>query len=150
MPPQGRRPGLKGPVPSRAPLDLTSALNASAMPLELEGWTAPGAEVDRLMLASCVDPTLEVRDGSDRLTVRDRQPVELAGRELEMWLRKTHPGTGYTREEPRERVLGRSFRERSTATVHVRRLPERVEPGQSRPKRLRTVWSVAHRRDMAP
>lgn len=102
------------------------------------------------MLAACVDPTLEVRGGSDRLTVRDRQPVVLTGRELEMWLLKTHPGTGYTREELRERVLGRSFQERSTVTVHVRRLPERVEPGRSRTKRPRTArvssWSgVAER-----
>lgn len=100
------------------------------------------------MLAACVNPTLEVRSASDGLTVRDREPVVLTGRELQMWLPKAQPGTGYTRDEL-EPGSGSSSGDRSTVTVHARRLPERVEPGRSHLKRSPTVLGAGHRRDMA-
>jgi DNA-binding response OmpR family regulator len=61
----------------------------------------------------------------------------------------SHPGEAFTREELLEHVWGWSFGDRSTVTVHVRRLREKIEADPSRPERLATVWGVGYRWEAA-
>ena len=76
------------------------------------------------------------------------EPLALTGREFDL-LRflLAHPGTAYSREELLEQVWGWSFGDRSTVTVHVRRLREKVEDDPTKPTRLVTVWGVGYRWD---
>ena len=55
-----------------------------------------------------------------------------------------HPDVTFSREELLERVWGWSFGDRSTVTVHVRRLREKVEQDPTHPTRLQTVWGVGY------
>jgi DNA-binding response OmpR family regulator len=55
-----------------------------------------------------------------------------------------HPEVTFSREELLERVWGWSFGDRSTVTVHVRRLREKVEQDPTHPVRLQTVWGVGY------
>ena len=50
----------------------------------------------------------------------------------------------FSRDELLERVWGWSFGDRSTVTVHVRRLREKVEQDPTHPVRLLTVWGVGY------
>ena len=58
-----------------------------------------------------------------------------------------HPGQVFGRAEMMERVWGWTFGDRSTVTVHVRRLREKIEPDPARPTRIVTVWGVGYRLD---
>jgi DNA-binding response OmpR family regulator len=53
----------------------------------------------------------------------------------------------FTREELLEQVWGYTFGDKSTVTVHVRRLREKVEEDPARPLRVATVWGVGYRFD---
>ena len=55
-----------------------------------------------------------------------------------------HPDITFSREELLENVWGWSFGDRSTVTVHVRRLREKVEADPTHPERLTTVWGVGY------
>ena len=55
-----------------------------------------------------------------------------------------HPDVAFSRDELLERVWGWSFGDRSTVTVHVRRLREKVEEDPTHPTRLQTVWGVGY------
>jgi len=55
-----------------------------------------------------------------------------------------HPGQVFSRMELMEQVWGWSFGDRSTVTVHVRRLREKVEVDPTHPVRLTTVWGVGY------
>jgi DNA-binding response OmpR family regulator len=88
-----------------------------------------------------------------RLDPRSRQlgcRLPLTVREFDL-LRflMSHPGEAFTREELLEHVWGWSFGDRSTVTVHVRRLREKIEADPSRPERLATVWGVGYRWEAA-
>ena len=58
-----------------------------------------------------------------------------------------HPGRAFGRDELMTSVWGWDVGDRSTVTVHVRRLREKVEDDPSRPLRLVTVWGVGYRYD---
>jgi DNA-binding response OmpR family regulator len=58
-----------------------------------------------------------------------------------------HRGVAYSRDQLLQQVWGWSFGDRSTVTVHVRRLREKVEADPTRPVRLVTVWGVGYRWD---
>lgn len=75
-------------------------------------------------------------------------PVVLTSREFELlaWL-MTHPKRVFTREELLERVWGYSFGDKSTVTVHVRRLREKVETDPAQPRHVVTVWGLGYRFD---
>jgi DNA-binding response OmpR family regulator len=87
----------------------------------------------------------------------DRHVASLDGRPLALTVREFallrflvgHPGTAYTREDLLQHVWGWSIGDRSTVTVHVRRLREKVEPDPTRPTRLVTVWGVGYRWEAA-
>jgi DNA-binding response OmpR family regulator len=72
----------------------------------------------------------------------------LTAREFDLLAHLTaHPGRAFTREELMEQVWGWEYGDRSTVTVHVRRLREKVEAQPSEPMRLVTVWGVGYRWD---
>lgn len=74
--------------------------------------------------------------------------LALTTREFDLlWFFLAHPGTAFTREQLLERVWGWDFGDRSTVTVHVRRLREKIERIPAEPARLATVWGVGYRYD---
>lgn len=79
---------------------------------------------------------------------RDGHPVALTVREFDLlaYLAR-HPRTVLTREQLLEDVWGYTFGDRSTVTVHVRRLREKVEHDPARPRHIMTVWGVGYRFD---
>jgi DNA-binding response OmpR family regulator len=75
-------------------------------------------------------------------------PVVLTSREFELLaFLMTHPRRVFTREELLERVWGYSFGDKSTVTVHVRRLREKVEDDPAQPRHIATVWGLGYRFD---
>jgi DNA-binding response OmpR family regulator len=90
-----------------------------------------------------VDPEAHTaRLGSDDLALTSRE-FDL----LKHFL--AHPGRAFTRDELMDQVWGWSFGDKSTVTVHVRRLREKVETDPTNPVRLVTVWGVGYRWDPA-
>lgn len=85
----------------------------------------------------------------------DAHQVRVGGREILLTAREfdlmgflvTHPRQVFTREDLLERVWGYTFGDRSTVTVHVRRLREKIEADPARPERIVTVWGVGYRFD---
>lgn len=72
--------------------------------------------------------------------------VSLTAREFELLVFLTlHPLRTFTREELLELVWGYTYGDRSTVTVHVRRLREKIEPDPAEPRWIRTVWGVGYR-----
>jgi DNA-binding response OmpR family regulator len=76
------------------------------------------------------------------------EPVVLTSREFELLaFLMMHPRRVFTREELLERVWGYSFGDKSTVTVHVRRLREKVEVDPAHPRHIVTVWGLGYRFD---
>lgn len=76
------------------------------------------------------------------------EPLTLTSREFAL-LRylMARPGVAHSREDLLEHVWGWTVGDRSTVTVHVRRLREKVEPDPTQPRSLVTVWGVGYRWD---
>jgi DNA-binding response OmpR family regulator len=76
-----------------------------------------------------------------------------AGRRLALTVREfdllrflvSNQGVAWSRDDLLREVWGWSFGDRSTVTVHVRRLREKVEDDPTHPARLVTVWGVGYR-----
>jgi DNA-binding response OmpR family regulator len=94
-----------------------------------------------------VDGSLVV-DPVRHVATLDGRVLPLTAREFEL-LRFLvgHRGVAYSRDQLLQQVWGWSFGDRSTVTVHVRRLREKVEADPTRPVRLVTVWGVGYRWD---
>jgi DNA-binding response OmpR family regulator len=76
------------------------------------------------------------------------EPVTLTSLEFELLAYlMTHPRRVFTREELLERVWGYSYGDKSTVTVHVRRLREKIEADAARPSHVVTVWGLGYRFD---
>jgi DNA-binding response OmpR family regulator len=76
------------------------------------------------------------------------EAVTLTVREFDLLVfLMSHERQVFTREELLERVWGYTFGDKSTVTVHVRRLREKIEPDPSNPRHLATVWGVGYRFD---
>ena len=91
-----------------------------------------------------------VADTDRRIAHRAGRPLALTVREfdlLEFLLR--HPARAWSREQLLEKVWGWQFGDRSTVTVHVRRLREKIEDDPAEPARLLTVWGVGYRYEPA-
>jgi DNA-binding response OmpR family regulator len=58
-----------------------------------------------------------------------------------------HPGRAYSRDDLMREVWEWEYGDKSTVTVHVRRLREKIELDPSQPTRLVTVWGVGYRWD---
>jgi len=91
-----------------------------------------------------------VVDGERHVATHDGVELALTVREFDL-LRflVAHPGVAYTREDLLQHVWGWTIGDRSTVTVHVRRLREKVERDPRRPTRLVTVWGVGYRWERA-
>lgn len=74
--------------------------------------------------------------------------LALTTREFDLlWFFLGNPGTAFTREQLLQRVWGWDYGDRSTVTVHVRRLREKIERVPAEPARITTVWGVGYRYD---
>jgi DNA-binding response OmpR family regulator len=77
--------------------------------------------------------------------VGDR-PVSLTTREVELLaFLVAHPGRTFRREELMDEVWGTRIGDRSTVTVHIRRLREKLEADPRHPERILTVWGEGYR-----
>jgi len=87
-------------------------------------------------------------DASNRVVTLDDEPLVLSVREFDLlaFLLK-HPDQAFGRDQLLRAVWGWEYGDRSTVTVHVRRLREKVEVDPSNPLRLQTVWGVGYRFD---
>ncbi len=95
------------------------------------------------------DGGLEV-DVARRITRLDGAELALTVREFELLVFfMRHPGRAFKRAELLEAVWGWTFGDQSTVTVHVRRLREKVEADPADPMRIRTVWGVGYRYELA-
>jgi DNA-binding response OmpR family regulator len=90
-------------------------------------------------------------DPAAHRVIRSGAELQLTVREFELlrWF-LTHPGQVHGREALMRGVWGWEYGDRSTVTVHVRRLREKVEADPSRPTRLVTVFGVGYRWDATP
>ncbi len=92
-----------------------------------------------------VDGDLEV-DAARHTVTRAGRELALTAREFDLlWWFLTHPGVAVNRDDLLQEVWGWSVGDRSTVTVHVRRLREKVEQDPTHPQRLLTVWGVGYR-----
>ncbi|MCO1658922.1 response regulator transcription factor [Pseudonocardia humida] len=106
----------------------------------------PARDVDH---EPVVDGDLTV-DVPGRRAYRDGRALQLTTREFDLLaFLVRRPGQVFSRAELLERVWGWDFGDRSTVTVHVRRLREKVEPDPTAPRRIATVWGVGYRYDGA-
>ena len=81
--------------------------------------------------------------------LRDDREVTLTSREFDLLaFLVTHPGRAYSREELMAQVWGWAYGDRSTVTVHIRRLREKVERDPGVPAHIITVWGVGYRFDV--
>ena len=94
----------------------------------------------------------DVMTDGDLVVDHPHRSVTLKGEKLTLTTREYdllrflvgHPEVTFSRDELLERVWGWSFGDRSTVTVHVRRLREKVEQDPTHPERLLTVWGVGY------
>jgi DNA-binding response OmpR family regulator len=95
--------------------------------------------------ATAVDGDLVV-DPAQHLATLAGEPLALTTREFDLLqFLLANPRVAWSREQLLREVWGWSFGDRSTVTVHVRRLREKVETDPTHPTRLVTVWGVGYR-----
>jgi DNA-binding response OmpR family regulator len=109
----------------------------------------PGERVIGQVRSAVTDGDLVVDSIEHTATLAGRR-VALTVREFDL-LRflVSHPGEAFSRDELLEHVWGWTYGDRSTVTVHVRRLREKIEANPSRPERLATVWGIGYRWEAA-
>ncbi|KUG51905.1 two-component system response regulator [Serinicoccus chungangensis] len=89
-----------------------------------------------------------VVDRGARRATRAGAELALTSREFDLLVHlMTHPGVVLDRDDLLREVWGWEVGDRSTVTVHVRRLREKVEVDPSRPERISTVWGRGYRWD---
>lgn len=85
-------------------------------------------------------------DASNRVLTRDGDPLPLSVREFDLLaFLLRHPDRVFGRDHLLRSVWGWEFGDRSTVTVHVRRLREKIEADPSHPALVQTVWGVGYR-----
>jgi DNA-binding response OmpR family regulator len=88
-------------------------------------------------------------DTAARRASRDGVELSLTVREFDLLaFLMTHPGVALSREQLMREVWGWSFGDRSTVTVHVRRLRDKVEADPTNPVLIQTVWGVGYRLEL--
>jgi DNA-binding response OmpR family regulator len=76
------------------------------------------------------------------------RPLQLTGREFDLLAYLlANPGRAFTRAELLEKVWGWVHGDRSTITVHIRRLREKIEADPGNPTLIATVWGIGYRLD---
>ncbi len=137
------------PGPARgARAGTAPAAGASALPAGTDPRSGPAAAPGAS--GALHDGDLRLDPAAHRVT-RSGAELPLTVREFELlrWF-LTHPGQVQDREALLRGVWGWEYGDRSTVTVHVRRLREKVEADPSRPTRLVTVFGVGYRWDATP
>src|SRR5256886_10455294 len=83
-------------------------------------------------------------DAARRETHRDGEPLSLTAKEFDLlWFLASNPNQVFSRDQLMHRVWGYSSAlDTGTVTVHVRRLPEKLEEDPSRPQLLETVLAA--------
>ena len=102
-------------------------------------------------------PENEVLTDGDLVVEPAKRSATLAGRSLSLTAREldllrflvSHAGPVWSRDDLLREVWGWSFGDRSTVTVHVRRLREKVEADPTHPVRLLPVWGTGYRWEAA-
>jgi DNA-binding response OmpR family regulator len=103
--------------------------------------TAPPLVAD----ARLRDGDLDVDRGT-RVASRNGQDLRLTSREFDLLVHfLTHPDQPLSRDDLLRDVWHWQFGDKSTVTVHVRRLREKVEVDPASPRRLLTVWGIGYR-----
>jgi DNA-binding response OmpR family regulator len=122
-----------------SPRELVARINA----IIRRSQTSAGTSANHVVAAG----DLEVDLGAHEVRRRGRR-INLTAKEFELLaFLVTHPRRVFTRDELLEQVWGYTFGDRSTVTVHVRRLREKIEADPTRPQRVATVWGVGYRFD---
>ena len=89
-----------------------------------------------------------VVDQAARTVTRGGRQLTLTNREYELLVfLMANPGRVFRRDELMRGVWEHDFGDRTTITVHIRRLREKIEDNPSRPTVLVTVWGVGYRFD---
>jgi DNA-binding response OmpR family regulator len=103
-------------------------------------------------MASVVDGSLNFGDltidlGSRKVLLGEVEAA-LTAREFDLLaFLASHPKHVFARDDLLENVWGYTFGDRSTVTVHIRRLREKVEADPADPRWIKTVWGVGYRFD---
>ena len=93
---------------------------------------------------------IEVDLAGRRVEVRGEM-VPFTAREFDLLVFfMRNPGRAFRLDELLERVWGYTIGDKSTVTVHVRHVREKIEEDPRRPTMLCTVWSVGYRFDPPP
>jgi len=122
-----------------SPRELVARVNA----IVRRSQTSAGTPDSHVVVAG----DLEIDLGAHEVR-RNGTRVNLTAKEFELLaFLAGHPRHVFTRDELLERVWGYTYGDRSTVTVHVRRLREKVEADPTRPQHVATVWGVGYRFD---
>jgi len=78
---------------------------------------------------------------------RDNIPIELSANEFDLlYFLASHPRQVFTRQHLLDQVWHYEyFGDASTVTVHMSRLRKKVEKDPTKPRHLRTVWSIGYK-----
>jgi DNA-binding response OmpR family regulator len=121
-----------------SPREVLLRIDAVLRRANASGSPASGRRVLR-------DGTL-VLDTAAHAVELDGEPLALTSREYDLLVHlMTHPRTAFTREELLRDVWGWEIGDKSTVTVHVRRLREKLGDDAEAPTRVVTVWGVGYR-----
>ena len=130
---------------------VTKPFSARELVLRVQGLLrrAAGSSPGGAPTGTLEDGDLVVDRGARR-AVRAGRELALTSREFDLLVHlMTHPGVVLDRDDLLRDVWGWEVGDRSTVTVHVRRLREKVEADPSRPVRISTVWGQGYRWDRA-
>nr|WP_221634709.1 response regulator transcription factor [Nocardioides luti] len=124
---------------------VTKPFSPRELALRVDSVLRRSGDVAPAVPALLTDGDLTV-DSTSHVATRGGETLALTTREFDL-LRflLAHPGTAYSRDDLLQQVWGWSIGDRSTVTVHVRRLREKIERDPTRPERLLTVWGVGYR-----
>lgn len=86
-------------------------------------------------------------DPLKRSVAVNHEPIVLTAKEFDLlWLMARHPQQVFTRDQLLDQVWGYEFYgDKSTVTVHIRRLREKIEKDAGNPLLIQTVWGVGYK-----
>lgn len=124
-----------------SPRELTARVKSVLR--RARGLVSPPVEPSEPLCAGDVVVDLRAHEATSR-----GKPVALTAREFDLLVYlMRHPREVFSREQLLERVWGYTYGDKTTVTVHVRRLREKIESDPSRPVRIKTVWGTGYRFD---
>jgi len=130
---------------------VTKPFSARELVLRVESVLRRASGNDRPALAGSTIVTLPpfMLDVAGHRATRDGTELTLTTREFDLLaFLLANPGRAFSRDELMERVWGWTYGDRSTVTVHIRRLRQKVEDDPAAPRHIVTVWGVGYRLDL--